>query len=165
MTLARALGRSYAASGLDGDPDPLEVAGPDEPRPGPPSLGPMSVAGLTRRHLAFSVGALVVVWIVLVFARAVSDSAAIDDEAAGVRADNANLAARLAASERELDLVQRPSFVALEARGYGLGAPGERVFSIAGSATPAPLRVLGADAAGSRRQTPLDAWLDLLFGS
>jgi hypothetical protein len=124
----------------------------------------MSVAGLTRRHIAFTAGALVVVWIVLVFARAVSDSATVDDEAARIRADNANLAARLAASQRELALVQRPSFVALEARGYGIGGPGERPFSIPGAATPAPLRVLGAEATGSRRETPLDAWLDLLFG-
>ncbi|HET7678075.1 MAG TPA: hypothetical protein VFK38_09510 [Candidatus Limnocylindrales bacterium] len=151
----------------EADPtDPPDAGGPppDEPSPGPPQLGPLPIAGLTRRHLAFGLGALVVLWIVLVFARAVADSAAVTGRAATLRVENAQLQAQLEARRRELEVVRSPAYVAIQGRAYGVGGPGERPFSLTGGAPRPVIHPLGSDPASRDRQAPLEAWLELLFG-
>ena len=157
-------------------PDPGDESGPALPkarpdpiaRPPAPDLGGLSIAGITRRRVAWILAAIVSIWIVGVFARQVADVAAASDRAAHSRQQNIGLAAQVADLKREMALVQRQSFVEQEARAYGLGARGERQFTLAADAPP-----LADDAPGSAavrlgarpvRTAPLDVWLDLLFG-
>jgi hypothetical protein len=125
----------------------------------------MPVAGLSRRSLAIAVGAIVVAWIVFVFARAVSDSAASSDKAVLLRQETAIAAERLRAAERELEIIQSPDYMALQARAYGYGRSGERAFALeTGAPSPRPITPLGAEPGSDGRSTPLEDWLDLLFG-
>jgi len=133
--------------------------------PSPPPLAAPALPGFTRRRIAFVVGALVVLWIVLVFARAVAGQAAATERADALRADNVARAARLAAGARELQIVQSPAFVRLQARAYGLGGDGERVFMLQQGAPPAPaITPLGGPESPAPPATPLEAWLTLFFG-
>ena len=153
---------------------PVDTTGPQDPSapdasPGGPDprgpLGRMPVAGLSRRSLAVVVGAIVVGWIVFVFARAVADSAASTDKAEILRQQTAVAATRLAAAERELEIIQSPDYLALQARAYGYGRAGERSFALMADApSPRPITPLGAPPGSGGRSTPLDDWLDLLFG-
>jgi hypothetical protein len=137
---------------------------PNTPDPRGP-LGRMPVAGLSRRSLAFVLGAIVVAWIVFVFARAVADTAASSDQADRLRRQTAVAAARLAAVERELEIVQSADYMALQARAYGLGRSNEQAFALApDSPTPRPITPLGAAPGSTGRSTPLEDWLELLFG-
>lgn len=143
---------------------PLPEGPPADPEPEPP-LGRMPVAGLSRRSLAGLVGALVILWIVIVFARAVADSASATGRAEQLREATAAAATKLEAERRELELVQTPAYVTLQARAYGYGGPGERVFGLqAGAPSPALITPLGEDPAGTGPRSPLDDWLALLFG-
>lgn len=142
-------------------PDPV-------PRPPAPDLGGLSVAGITRRRMAWVLASVVAIWIVLVFARQVADVAAASDRADRLRFDNAGLASQVDGLERELSLVQRQAFIQQEARAYGLGTRGERAFTIDPNATALPPDAPGSAAVrlGARpaKTSPLDVWLDLLFG-
>ena len=150
--------------GVDG-PDPR-----DAPSGGrPPSLEGLSVAGLTRRRAGWLVATFIAAWIVVVFARQVGDAAAKAAEADRARTANAALTADVSALQRELRLVQEPSFIAQQAHGQGLGGPRDHAFTLAQDAPP-----LSADAPGSASvrlggdptpPSPLESWLDLLFGS
>ncbi len=163
----------------DLDPEQLDPGVGSEParpktRPDPiarlpgPDLGGLSIAGITRRRVAWTLAAIVSVWIVGVFARQVADVAAASDRAAHARDQNIGLASEVSDLRREMALVQRQSFVEQEARAYGLGTHGERPFTLAAGAPP-----LEADAPGSAavrlgarptHTSPLDVWLELLFG-
>jgi cell division protein FtsB len=142
-------------------PDPV-------PRAAPPDLAGLAIAGITRRRVAWVLAAIVSVWIVFVFARQVADAGAAADRATQMRLQNVGLASQVDDLQKELDLVQRQAFIEQEARAYGLGARGERPFTLAPGADP-----LAADAPGSAevrlgarpsRSSPLDSWLELLFG-
>ena len=154
---------------VDGRPAEAQQPGaepgpPSGAEPGPP-LGRLPVAGFSRRSLAGLLSALVVLWIVVVFARAVADSAAATARADQLRESTAAQAARLEAERRELDLVQTPAYMKLRARAYGYGAPNERVFGLqAGAPHAAVITPLGADPDGGSPRSPLDDWLALLFG-
>lgn len=155
--------RAAATTRPGGDPadDPTAAAASVD-------LSGLTVAGITRRRVGWVVAAFVSAWIVIVFARQVGDATTAANRAAQMVADNAALAAEVRALEGELALIVEPSFVGLQARGHGLGAPREIPFTLAPSVpTPADgapgsasVR-LGAD---DDRQTPLESWLSLLFG-
>jgi hypothetical protein len=131
----------------------------------PSPLGRRPVAGLTRQRLAILAGAVVVVWIVVVFARAVADRASTVARAEAVGRDAAAAVSRLVAERFELLLIQTPAYVRLQARAFGYGPPGERAFALEeGGPPPASITPLGADEAGSGPRSPLEAWLQLLFG-
>lgn len=164
-----------------GDPEPQlpvsdDEAGPSEPktrpdptvRPAAPDLGGLSIAGITRRRVAWTLAAIVSIWIVGVFARQVADVAAASDRAQHSRLQNVGLASEVSDLKRELALVQRQAFVEQEARAYGLGAHGERPFTLGAGASALPDDAPGSAAVrlGARptRTAPIDVWLDLLFG-
>lgn len=142
-------------------PDPVE-------RPPGPDLAGLPIAGITRRRVAWILAAVVSVWIVAVFARQVGDAGAAVDRADRLRYENSGLASQVEDLQQELDLVQRQAFVQQQARANGLGGKGEHAFVLGSDAAP-----LAADAPGSAavrlgatqaRTSPLDVWLDLLFG-
>ena len=144
------------------------VADPGSPESVDASLRALPVAGFSRRRLAWIAGSVVTIWVVAVFARQVGDASAAADRAAGVRAQNSALAGEVAGLERERDTLQQRSFVEFQARAFGLGSAKDRRFTLAANAPS-----LAPDAPGSAAvrlgsapdvQSPLDAWLGLLFG-
>jgi cell division protein FtsB len=153
----------------DAPDDPAEVAARETvAHRSPPSLEGLAVAGFTRRRAAWLVGALVVAWILVVFARQMSDAAAKSAEADRARLANAALAADVSSLQRELELVRRQAYIEQRARGLGLGQARERAFVLTPGAPP-----LAPDAPGSAAvrlgavpatPSPLESWLSLLFG-
>jgi len=154
-------------------PDADEASGSGQPatvdEPEVVDLSSLSVAGITRRRVGWLIAMLVAAWIVAVFARQASDAAAASNRADQIARDNAALATEVAALKRELKIIERPEYVAQQARGYGVGSRNEIPFTLDPS-VPAP----GPDAPGSaslrvgappERPTPLESWLSLLFGS
>jgi len=150
-------------------PEPDEPGSPEEPSAGhgAPDLSALPIAGITRRRVGFLVAALVSAWIVIVFARQVGDASSAGVRADALRDANLELAGRVAALEREHELIQRQAWIVQQARGHGLGGPGEIPFALANAPT------LPSDAPGSaavrlggraEQATPLEAWLSLLFG-
>lgn len=131
-------------------------------------LSQLSVAGITRRRVGWVAAGLISAWIVIVFARQTSEASAAAARADQIAVDNVNLAAEVASLEQELQMIERPEYIALQARAVGIGAENEIAFtldpSIPEPASDAPgsaaLRV-GAD---EHTRSPLDSWLSLLFG-
>ena len=134
---------SRSARPPKGDPaaqEPSDTGGaPDAPDVGAPStltpdLSALPIAGLGRRQVALILGALVAVWIVVLFARQIGDASAATSRAEELAAANDALRADIEASRRELQLIQRHDYVLLQARGYGLGKGREVPFSLAADA-------------------------------
>ena len=124
---------------------------------------------LSRRRVVTAAGAIVAGLLVLTFVRQVGEATAASERAAALRAGNAVLRDEVDRLEQDLGHVQDPRFIELAGRAYGLGGPREIPFARAAGAPP-----LAADAPGSAAvrlgaettpATPLDAWLDLLFGA
>ena len=152
---------------------PVRIVGappdvPSTPESAEVALRALPVAGLSRRRFGWLAGIVVSVWIVAVFARQVGEASAAGVRADRVRADNAALAAQVTALQHERDLVQEQSFVELQARSFGLGTSQDQRFVLSQNAPS-----LAPDAPGSASlrlapeptpQSPLDAWLALLFG-
>ncbi len=132
------------------------------------SLSDLPVAGLTRRRIALLIGSLVAAWVILLFARQVSEASEATVRAEDMRAANVSLQAEVAALEDELLFIQRQDYIEQQAREYRLGKPQEVPFVLADDAPP-----LAADAPGAAAvrlgavvdpPSPFDAWLHLLFG-
>ncbi len=117
-----------------------------------------------RRHLGLVVGALIALWLVLVFSRAVTEAAAVNEDADAVRQQIAELRERLDDARREVAVIQSGEFVLHRSRAFGMGETGERVFSLEPGAPPAPqIRPLG-EPVEQEPTTPLEDWIALLFG-
>ena len=165
--MPRSVSHSAADPGLD-------TPGGSVPEPGrlPPtaaaaaalgSLSDLPVAGLTRRRIALLIGSLVAAWVILLFARQVSEASDATGRADAMRAANVSLQAEVAALEDELVLIQRQEYIEQQAREYRLGNPQEIPFVLADDAPP-----LDADAPGAALVRlgavvaplgPFDAWL------
>ena len=139
----------------------------DSPNPGA-SARPRRSFKLRRIHLALTLLGIVAVWLVFVFAKALSD---VDHATAihqSIATETEALQQRLDADHREQEIVQTDAFQRMQARAYGMGATGEIVFTLPLDApSPPPITPLGAAAAKSASETvsPLDAWLQILFGN
>lgn len=151
-------------------PRPVTPAAPTEsPRPGP-SLDPASLPmpSLSRRRVITAAGILLAGVLGLSFAQQVGEATAASAKAEQLRAANAALRTEVERLERDLGQVQDLRFIRLEGRAYGLGGKREIPFALAEGApslapdAPGSASVrLGAEQAAG---TPLDAWLDVLFG-
>ena len=115
------------------------------------TLADLPVAGLTRRRIALLIGALVAAWIIVLFARQVSEASEASTRADEMRAQNEVLAANVTALEDELALIQRQAYIEQQAREYRLGAPRERPFILADDAPPLASDAPGTAATGSGR--------------
>jgi hypothetical protein len=147
-------------------PAPTAPASPATPRLDPASL-PMP--SLSRRRVVTAAGVLLAGLLALSFARQVGEATAASQRADELRAGNAALRDEVASLERDLGHVQDPRFIELQGREFGLGGRREIPFALAADA-PA----LAADAPGSaavrlgaaqQTTSPLDAWLEILFGT
>lgn len=126
----------------------------------------MSGAGrFSIRTLVAIAVVVVVAWLTLVFGGELAHASAVDREAAQVRADNASFQAQIDAGNAEISLIQTDAFLSTEARVFGMGRAGERLFALdPGAPAPAHIVPLGEEAAPAAAKTPLEEWLDLLFG-
>ncbi len=149
------------------DPDRPPAADDLEVRVSEPDLAALPVVGLTRRRIAIGLGVLLAAWILVVFARQVSEAAAATGRAESMLAANAAKRAEIDSLEGELTRIQDPHYVLQQARAYRLGDPHEIPFTLAQGAPS-----LGPDAPGSAALrvgaatsvSPLEHWLTLLFG-
>ncbi len=125
--------------------------------------------GLSRRKLAVIVGGLVCLWLVGVFAHQVGEAAAASDQVDAMRARNAAVVREINSLQAELEVIQQTGFIDFTARGYMLGSPREIPFTIDPAAPALPADAPGSTGinpqAVSQPETPLDAWLQALFGS
>jgi hypothetical protein len=135
----------------------------------PARLDPAALPVPISRHRAalIAVG-LVGAWILVAFGRQVGDATAASARAAELRDANAALRAELAALQSDLDRAQGDQYVGVAARGYGLGKRHEIPFALAADAPSLPPDAPGSAAlrvgGGEPSVSPIDAWLDLLFG-
>jgi hypothetical protein len=128
----------------------------------------LPMPSLSRRRVVTAAGVLAAALLTLGFVRQVGEASAATDRAEDLRAANAALRDEVAGLERDLDHVQDPRFIKVAGRAFGLGGPGEIPFALAAGAPQ-----LAADAPGSASvrlgavpsaASPLDAWLEVLFG-
>jgi hypothetical protein len=133
---------------------PAPGPGPDDApeRPGEPDLKALPIAGITRRRLAMVMGGVLAMWIVVVFARQVSEAAAATSRAEAMVGSNAARKTEIESLERELDRIQQPRYILQQARGYGLGGTHEIPFTVRSAATR---RRPGGQSAGALADDPL----------
>lgn len=134
---------------------------------GEPDLAALPIVGITRRRMATILGVVLAAWVVILFARQVSEASAATGKAEAMVATNAARHAEVDALERELESIQQLPFVLQQARGYDLGGPHEISFSLAVGAPPLPSDAPGSAASrvgASTSVSPLERWLTLLFG-
>ena len=149
-------------------PDP---AVPDEAatvRASVPDLRSLPIAGIGRRQLGMLFGAILAVWVIGLFARQVGDASAASTRAETIAAANEALRHEVSSYRHELAFIQRQEYVVQQARGYGLGKAREIPFTLAPDAPPLPEDAPGSASvrvgAPVERSSPLDIWLELLFG-
>lgn len=134
---------------------------------GEPGLAALPIIGITRRRAAILLGALLAAWVIVLFARQVSEASAATGRAETMVAENTARKSEIAGLEGELQRIEQRRFVIQQARGYGLGGSREIAFTLDTGAPP-----LANDAPGSAglrvgartSSSPLDSWLTLLFG-
>jgi cell division protein FtsB len=158
-----------AAADAPVDARPGEQDALDELTPvAEPGLAALPIAGITRRRTAAVVSGILAAWIVIVFARQVSEASAATASVEGIAEANTTLRAQVAMLERELDRIGRQRYIEQQARGYGLGSPREIAFTLAQDAPPLPDDAPGSAAvrvgAATNTMTPLERWLTVLFG-
>jgi hypothetical protein len=145
----------------------VSAAPDDGPEPSP-SLPPVAIAGLSRKRLAWIVACVVAGWILLTFARQVGEAADATARADRARTENASIAAELGRLQGELAYIQQPRFVAQQARAYGVGGRREHPFTLQVGAPQLPANAPGSASqrVGHRttERTPLQAWIQVLFG-
>jgi len=103
-------------------------------------------------------------WLVIGFGRALGQLNDATQRQQTAAAETRTLQAQLDAGRRELMLVQTDAFQSLQARALGMGQNGELVFTLTADGPPPQIVPLGRAAAPAAKQTPLEAWLELLFG-
>lgn len=144
--------------------------GDDDPDDTGPRLDPatLPMPRLSRRRVVTAAGLLASALLALSFARQVGEATAATNRALDLRTGNAVLRDEVARLQGDLGRVQDERFIKLQARAYGMGGPREIPFALAAGAPELP-----ADAPGSASvrlgaepdtTTPLEAWLEVLFG-
>jgi len=119
-----------------------------------------------RGAAAIVFGLFVAGGVVFIFAGTLARPTELEEQAARARAEVAALEARVEAGRAEVEFLKTESFMEQQARAVGYGTKAEQRFRLPADA-PAPpaIAVLGSESAETVRQTPLQAWLDLLFGA
>jgi hypothetical protein len=118
----------------------------------------------TRGLIVLVAIVLIGMWFLAGFARTMTQLDTSSDRRAELTTETTALSNRLDADHRELELIQTDAFQSLQARSYGIGAPGEISFSVPHDVAPQHVVPLGSTATQAAAQTPLEAWLSLLFG-
>jgi hypothetical protein len=133
-----------------------------------PSLAGVGIAGISRRRIAWIGVVAVAAWIVVAFAGQAAAASQATADVAEARARNVAAAAETEALRRELALVTQERWILQQARAYQLGSRTERPFALAPDAPSLPPDAPGSTArrvgAAEESPTPLEAWLEVLFG-
>ena len=109
--------------------------------------------------------AVVAGWLTLSLVGAVTHARQLRAAANDLRQETERLREQAEAGAAEIDVIQGDEFLSLEARGYSMGAPGERAFALApGAPAPRPITPLGADSAPLPPADVFEELLDLLLG-
>jgi hypothetical protein len=146
---------------------PQAATAPSRPAALDPATLPMP--SLSRRRVITAAGVLLAGVLILSFARQVSEASAASTRADALRTTNAALRDEVARLEQDLGHVTDVRFIRLEGRAFGLGSAHEIPFALAAGAPQ-----LAVDAPGSasvrlgavqHAKSPLDAWLEVLFGA
>jgi cell division protein FtsB len=129
----------------------------------------LPMAGVSPRRVLQFVAVIALAWGLVSFGRQVASASAASTHETELRAANAALQRTVTAMQSELTLIQEQRYIDLEARAYRLGSPAEIPFaldasapSLAPDAPGSAATRLGAQAA---TPSPLDRWLEVLFGS
>ena len=105
-------------------------------------------------------------WLLITFGRALGQLNDATQRQAAAAAETSTLQAQLEAGRRELMLVQTDAFQGMQARALGMGGLGEQIFALTADAPPpAAIVPLGQGSTAAAPQSPLAAWLELLFGN
>ena len=122
---------------------------------------------LERRGAAALVfGLFVAGGLVFVFAGTLARATELEEQAARARADVAALEARVQAGRAEVEFLKSDPFLEQQARALGYGTRAEQRFRLPDDApSPPPLTPLGASPPATAGGSPLEAWLELLFGA
>jgi hypothetical protein len=119
-----------------------------------------------RRAAAAVFGLFVVFGLVLVFGGSLARSTEIEAEATRLLAKTQALQALVTAGEAEIAFYETDDFTRWQARAHGFGDLGERLIQLPANApTPEPIVPLGGGVDAVPARTPMDAWLNLLFGA
>lgn len=149
-------------------PAPAPEPSADAPERGPVSLEGLGIAGLTRRRIAWITGGVLAAWVLVSFAGQVSEAASASARAAEQRTANATLRTEVEALQEELSTIADPRWILQQARAYQLGGREERAFRLtpdAPSLSPdAPGSAATRVGATAEAKTPLESWLEVLFG-
>jgi outer membrane murein-binding lipoprotein Lpp len=147
---------------------PARSVGPREAAVEAPDAAALPMVGIAPRRLVVVGVTIILAWLMISFGRQVAEASAASARAADLRAAIAALTVEVAATEHELQAIQEPRYLTQAARAYRLGAVGEIPFALEADAPP-----LAADAPGSASVrlgatevsgSPVEAWLDVLFG-
>lgn len=165
---------SSASHGTDA-PSPQPGDGPTPPSGGPgvappgmPSLADLGIAGVSRRRVAWIGLTALAAWIVFGFVGQAAEASRAATRVADAQALTAEASEQTAALRRELQLVTEERWILQQARAYQLGSRKERPFALAPNAPELPadapgsaLRRIGAEVV---ERSPLESWLEVLFG-
>ena len=153
---------------VDEGPLAVDPSAPEETRPVSPSLAGLGIAGISRRRVAWIGVVVLAAWVVMALAGQAASAAQATGDLEVTQGQYAAAQAQTDALRRELALVTEQRWVLQQARAYQLGARNERPFalapgapSLAPDAPGSPARRVGAEVV---QVSPLESWLDVLFG-
>ena len=119
--------------------------------------------------MALLIAALVAAWVIVLFARQISEASDAALRADAARTSNAALTVEVAGLQQELQLIQQQAYIEQQARTYRLGSAQEIPFTLADDAPALAPNAPGSASvrlgATTTRPSPLESWLDLLFGT
>jgi len=123
--------------------------------------------GLSERRGAAAIvlGLFVAGGLVFVFAGTLARATELEEQAARARAEVAALEARVVAGRAEVEFLKSDPFLEQQARAVGFGTKAEQRFRLPDDA-PSPPVVEALDSGGAEPApgSPLEAWLELIFG-
>jgi cell division protein FtsB len=157
--------------GRAGSERPVAHASTHGPRPATtsiPDVALLPMLGIAPRRLILLGATILLAWMIVSFGRQVAEASASSARAEELRSANAALAQEVAAMERELQVIQDQRYIGQAARAFRLGSPGEIPFALEAGAPPLAADAPGSAASGLGAETatmsPLERWLDVLFG-
>ena len=133
-----------------------------------PDPSSLPMAGISPRRLLLAVAIVAIGWGVVSFGRQVAAASAASAHAGELRAATATLGSEVAGLQRELELIQEQRYIDQQARAYRLGGAREVPFGLQANPPALPVDAPGSAAhrlgAQVATETPLNAWLRVLFG-
>ncbi len=119
-----------------------------------------------RRGALLLLGLFAAGWLTFIFVGALARATDLDARLTDARSQTAALAAQVEAGYEEIDFIESDPYLEQAARGLGFGEQGEVSFALPDDAPPAqPLPLLGSPESERMTSTPLEAWMELLFGT